>query len=317
MSIEIARLTCPQTGATAEVAVGLGFNCYSWKSPFGEGGEPRELLWSEPGFDSGDVRPSSSGIPLLAPFAGRIAGAAFEWDGHGYALEPTGGAHAIHGFALRRPWRTTEQAADRVTAEYQPSVDDPMALGQWPADFRLTATYRLVGRRLVLDFAAENVGDQSMPFGFGTHAYFRLPLAEGADPEATLLNANVTDEWLSAGLIPTGETEPVGPDNPLPQGAALAGHEFDTPYRLADGSTQTEVSDPASGHGVRQTFDTSMTCCVVYTPGHREAICLEPYTCVPDPIGLESQGIATGLITLAPRERYETTVVLEAFKRAT
>lgn len=314
MSPENVRLTCPKSGATADVAVSLGMNCFSWQAPFGEGQPLREMLWASPGFEGGDHRPSGAGIPLLAPFPGRIAGAAFEWEGRRYKLEPTGNnGHAIHGFALRQRWRTIEQTADRITAEYQPSLDDPAALGQWPSDHRLRATYSIDGGRLTLDFSAENVGGQSMPFGFGTHAYFRLPLADGADPESTLVRAPVDAEWLSEEQIPTGQTTDLPADHALPAGAALAGREFDTPYRFLNGATTTELLDPTTGQGIRQTFDGSMTCCVIYTPGHREAICLEPYTCVPDPIALSSRGVAAGLITLAPGASYKTQIVLETF----
>lgn len=314
MTPEIVRLTCPKSGAVAQIMVSLGLNCFSWQTPFAAGGPPRELLWASPGFEAGDHRPSGAGIPLLAPFPGRIAGAALEWEGRRYELEPTGNnGHAIHGFALRSAWRTVACSENSVTAEYQPSLDDPAALGQWPTDYRLRATYTITGGRLTLDFAAKNVGDRSMPFGFATHAYFRLPLAEGADPEATLVRAPVDAEWLSEGQIPTGETTDLAADHALPVGAALAGREFDTPYRVAPRGRATELIDPPSGRGVRQTFDESMTCCVIYTPGHREAICLEPYTCVPDPIALTARGVDAGLITLGPGESYKTCVDLEAF----
>ncbi len=56
------RINEPQTGATAAVLTSLGFNCYSWKTPFGEGDAPRETLWAEPGFAEGDKRPSRSGV---------------------------------------------------------------------------------------------------------------------------------------------------------------------------------------------------------------------------------------------------------------
>jgi aldose 1-epimerase len=59
-----------------------------------------------------------------------------------------------------------------------------------------------------------------------------------------------------------------------------------------------------------QTFDSSFTQCVVYTPSHRQAICLEPYTCVPDAIRLAAEGNETGLQILQPGESRETTIEL-------
>lgn len=316
MPANIVRLTAADSGATAEVAVGLGFNCYSWKTPFAGDPvdkSPRELLWAEPDFDDGEHRPSRSGIPLLAPFPGRIANAVFEWDGKRYEMEDTSGAgHAIHGFAPRNPWRITEQTPESVTAEFRPTLDAPSAVDQWPGDYVMTATYSVVGSRLTFDLRVTNPGDKPLPFGFGTHAYFRLPLAESADPEATIVRASVDGLWESENMIPTGEVTPVTSDDPLCFGAPLGGREFDTPYRFAPGATTTELVDPASGRRVRQTFDDSMKCCVIYTPGHREAICLEPYTNVPNPFNLEAEGVETGLRIIEPGDAYETRIVLEA-----
>jgi aldose 1-epimerase len=74
---------------------------------------------------------------------------------------------------------------------------------------------------------------------------------------------------------------------------------------------QTVLSDDA-GRSIVQTFDTTFTQCVVYTPPHRQAICLEPYTCIPDAFRLKAAGHETGLHVLRPSERFETSLRLEA-----
>lgn len=315
MSANIVSINAPDSGATAEIAVGLGFNCYSWKTPFAGDADTsrRELLWAEPDFELGEGRPSRSGIPLLAPFPGRIANGIVEWNGKTYRLEDTSGqGHAIHGFAPRNPWRLVDRAADRVSAEFQPSVDAPAAAAQWPGDYVMRATYAIKGSQLVFDLRVVNPGDAPIPFGFGTHSYFRLPLADGADPEATVVRAPIDGRWEAVDMIPTSGLQPIAKDDALPLGAPLAGREFDTAYRFGPGAKTTELVDPATGRTVRQTFDESMTCCVIYTPGHREAICLEPYTCTPDPFNMASKGAKSGLIVLEPNQAYETRIVLEA-----
>ncbi|MEQ8848318.1 aldose 1-epimerase [Botrimarina sp.] len=316
MPAEVVHLTAADSGATADVLVGLGMNCFSWRTPFA--GDtvtqaPHEILWAEPGFESGELRPSSSGIPLLAPFPGRIAGPSFEWNGKRYELEANHGEGvAIHGFALRAPWRLLDRRIDKVTAEFTPTLDAPETVWQWPSDYRVEATYSIAASHLTLDVRIENTGDESMPLGFATHAYFRLPLSDGADPESTLVCAPVDGEWLMQDMIPTGELKPVEPTDPLPSGAPLDGQRFDTPYRLVEGEGATELVDPSTGRTLRQTYDESMRCCVVYTPGHREAICLEPYTCLPNPFAMEAAGVATGLRVLQPGEAYSTRLILEA-----
>ena len=43
---------------------------------------------------------------------------------------------------------------------------------------------------------------------------------------------------------------------------------------------------------------------VLFTPPHREAICLEPYTCTTDAINLSASGIDAGLRVLQPGETW-------------
>ncbi|MEM8865708.1 MAG: aldose 1-epimerase, partial [Planctomycetota bacterium] len=142
MAADVVRITDPQTGSTADVLISQGCNCFSWRPQLSDG--PREMLWASDGFASGEHRPSSSGIPLLFPFPGRIGGAEFEFEGETYRLPP-GDPHgnAIHGFTFTRAWRTVDQDDSSVTAEFQGSVDAPETLDSWPSDYHLRVQYRV------------------------------------------------------------------------------------------------------------------------------------------------------------------------------
>ena len=317
MAAECVRIEDPSSGASAEVLVSLGFNCFSWRAPFAAGEEPRELLWAEPGFEQGDKKPSRSGVPLLFPFPGRIREGKFEFGGKTYELERNDGlGNAIHGYALDAPWRVLQQTTDSLTAEFRPSIDAPEKLPLWTGDYRVEATYRIEGAKLVLDATFENVGDSPLPWSFGTHAYFRMPLADESQIEHTIIEAPLDGLWRTEGLVPDGEVLPLGDYAAIPSGLALNGNEFDTTFRMAPGEElATEVRDPQSGRVVRQTFGSEMRCCVIFTPGHREAVCLEPYTSVTNAYELEANGIDTGLRVLGPGESEKSVVTLEALTR--
>jgi aldose 1-epimerase len=49
---------------------------------------------------------------------------------------------------------------------------------------------------------------------------------------------------------------------------------------------------------------------VAFTPAHRQAVCLEPYTCITDAINLQQRGIPAGLLVLAPGGRWTGVVGL-------
>jgi aldose 1-epimerase len=314
MTARVIDLVDHETGSNARVLASLGFNCFSWRPVLADG--PREMLWADAGFEEGDKRPSGSGIPLLFPFPGRIGGAAFQFGGREYPLEPGDAfGNAIHGFVFNRPWRIADQEDARVVAEFQASVDDAWILGRWPADFRIRASYEVRGRRLLSHIKYANTGEEPLPCGFGTHAYFRLPLSDRGNVADTVVTVPVTQLWEVEQMIPTGRLHEIAPDQQLAEGLRLGYHQFDTCFTgvRADGDNRvrTRVTDPATGRSVTQTFGTAFTQCVVYTPGHRQAICVEPYTCVPDAIRLAAKGHTTGLQILQPGERFETTITIE------
>jgi aldose 1-epimerase len=315
MSSQIIEIKDKASGSSARIMVSLGFNCFSWQPVLAEGA--REMLWSATDFAAVGGRPSASGIPLLFPFGGRIGGAKFEFNGRQYDLEPGDGlGNAIHGFVINRPWRVVEQQPARVVGEFQASVDDPMILKRWPADFRIRVSYEVKGAKLISEIRYDNPGDGLLPCGFATHTYFRLPLSNRSNAADTVVTVPAEAYWELENMIPTGRVLPVPAHlQHLKRGQVLKDTQFDTVFtkllHSSDGAIHTNLLDSTTGRTFAQVFDTSFTQCVVYTPGHREAICMEPYTCVPDAIRLAAEGHETGLQLLQPGESFETTIRLE------
>jgi aldose 1-epimerase len=313
MTSQIIEIADRLSGSSARVLVNLGFNCFSWRPVLDDG--PREMLWAEEGFAGGDRRPSGSGNPLLFPFPGRISNASYQFGGRQYQLEPNDPLdNAIHGFVLNRSWRVIEQSDARVVGEFQASIDDRSILERWPGDFRIRVSYEVRSRALISDIHYENTGSGPLPCGFGTHAYFRLPLTEGGSAAETLVTVPVDRYWELERMDPTGRVIAVPQDQQLAGGVALGENEFDTVFTGVmpdkDGTVRTTLADPTSGRVLTQSFDPTFTQCVVYTPPHRQAICIEPYTCVPDAIKLAAAGHNTGLQILGPGESRATTITI-------
>ena len=69
------------------------------------------------------------------------------------------------------------------------------------------------------------------------------------------------------------------------------------------GRCEASIGDPA-GATVRLRWKPSeLRECVVYTPPHREAICIEPLTCAPSAVVLAARGIDAGWRVLPPGGR--------------
>jgi aldose 1-epimerase len=291
------------SGSTAIIHTGYGFNCTSFSVVTQDG--PVELIWSVPDFGP-DRPPMLSGIPVLFPFGGRLVGNSFRWRGTEYTVTDgiiEGGA-AIHGLVLNRPWRVLEQIGDRVVGEFQASIDDPALLDQWPADFRITMAYEVGATALTCDITIDNPDQRPLPYGFATHGYFRTPLGQG-DGEACDVTVPASARWvLDDNAIPTGEIRPVEPELDLRDGSPISGRQFNTVYTDlatdADGSVTCLVRDPAAGRSIRLGMTGGFREVVVWNPPHREAIAIEPYTCVVTMFDVEERGYDSGLRVLNP-----------------
>lgn len=314
MDMQNVRLQDETSGASAEVLVGFGFNCHRFDVV--QNGQPVPLLWSAPNFASGEERASGSGIPILFPFPGRIGNAEFEFEGRRYGLseaaaprDPLG--NAIHGFVLNRPWRLIEQDKQRVVGEFQATVDAPQLLEVWPADFRLRMAYELQGTTLGCDIQVDNPSDRLLPFGFGTHPYFRLPLHAGGQAETCRITVPAESVWPLDAMLPTGRKQEVDAARDLRQGKPFAQTQLDdvlADLAASGGRVVARIDDPSDSSSLEITFDDSFRACVVYNPPHREAICIEPYSCVPDPFALARRGVDAGLHVLSPGDTWQARI---------
>ncbi|MCE9528427.1 MAG: aldose 1-epimerase [Planctomycetales bacterium] len=295
-------------GSVAEIAPALGFNCHRFAVPHKTA--LVEVLWREPSFLEGVGKPSRSGVPVLFPFPGRLPGQALAWQGKTYQLgSDDGRGNAIHGFVHARPWRVISQSASRVVGEFHAWRDDPALRTRWPADFRITATYELAGSSLKMHYVMENPGETGLPCGLGTHPYFRVPLG-GNSANDCLVQLPVTTQWELIEMIPTGRQLPLDNSAELATGRkfgeltldnCFAGLQFSGPWCAA------RLLDKESGLTMSIRFDRAFRECVVYTPPHREAICIEPYTCVPGAAAMGDPA-AAGLRILNPGESFEANV---------
>jgi aldose 1-epimerase len=303
------------SGARAEVWPALGFNCYRWRVE--RAGQPLELLYQNPDlFNNGS--PTRSGIPVLFPFPNRIRAGRFTWDGHEYQLPCNGPTktNAIHGFACRHPWRVVDRGADAssawLTGAFRCSLDAPDSRALWPADHEIRLTVRLGSGSLRLEAEVHNPDRVPMPFGLGYHPYFRMPFTSTGAADDCLLTAPARSFWKLEDSLPTGERLPVD-----------ASCDLNSPRRFGDLSPDTVLTDLPATTGMlperaalrgaadavlRLHWGSEFRDMVVFTPPHRHAFCVEPYTCTTDAINLQARGVDAGWLVLPPGERWRSVV---------
>ena len=304
----------------AEVWPQWGFNCLRWqvRQPDGRWGD---LLYCAPDWAVNPV-PTRSGHPILFPFPGRIRHGAFSFEGRTFTLPHNDSTqqHAIHGFTPRNPWRVTdfEEGKDsgRLTGQFHLSQDLPSAHSLWPSDFRLTVSYVLLPDRLQVEAAVVNLGPRPLPFGLGYHPYFRLPSVVEDNIDGLLLQAHVNEVWEAEGNLPTGErskvTGPIDFRQSRPIGDTSLDHVFTRVIAGPSGGNGLTVLAELSHENRRGRLqvcaDASFRELVLFTPPHRHAIAIEPYTCSADAANLATRGINSGWGVIAPNDQWSASV---------
>jgi aldose 1-epimerase len=220
----------------------------------------------------------------LVPYANRIAGGRFDFDGQTVTLPVLDrfAPHALHGDGWLRPWSELERAETTASFVYRHEG------GPWPWPYEAVQTFSLTGSGLRIDLSVLNAAESSMPAGLGLHPYFPVS-------DQTRLSLTAAAVWaVDGGLIPTA---PVSPgqvfdwaSGPRVAEAPFVDHCYagwDGIARLTGPERTTTLTASSNAGRVH-----------VYAPG-QDFCCVEPVTHRPDAIHAPD-GQASGLVVLAP-----------------
>lgn len=311
------------SGSEARIAYGIGANCVSWTvSRNNQSYEVLEQPQSPPDLKSGKFK---AGIPILWPFPGRVREARYRFEGKEYKLPVTdkGGVHHIHGVVIKAAWKIKDQGSSPEGA----FVDLGIALGDldqdmqagYPFDFALTLRLTLAGSSLTYNLRVDNNSqEQALPFGYGLHPYFHAPLAVSErTPDRTHCEVLVpaARRWPAEGGLPGGAPEPLQPEDDFQEWRPLGPAHFDHIYgdiKFEGEWSQAGYRDPGAGLEVMVKADRQFHDWVLFTQPNRPSICIEPYTCPPNAINFEEEGLSDShLLVLPPGESWQGTVVFE------
>ncbi|HEU5115992.1 MAG TPA: aldose 1-epimerase, partial [Isosphaeraceae bacterium] len=295
-SRQVVSLVEETTGARASVLPDVGFNLFDLRLP--AAGSVWPVVACRPEWPEDVSHPTKNGIPILFPFPNRIAGASFEFGGKTYTLEPNKPPNAIHGFATQTAWDVVGMGADDqsawVTGRFQISRNAPEDLPRWPSDAAIEVRYTLSGASLRLEATISNPGEGPLPWGFGIHPYFHLPLNPDGDPKDTRIALPAREFWVLNQTIPTGERRTVETEPRLDfrSGRPIAGADLDdvlTGLEFVGDRAEARMVDESIGVELRVGFDRSFRDLVVFTPptGEGRVLAVEPYTMTTDAVHLE------------------------------
>jgi aldose 1-epimerase len=256
------------------------------------------------------LNPSLMASFNLVPWSNRIAGARFTFGGRSHALRPnTPQGFAIHGDALRRPWRVVAQSRDAAAC-----VIDTRDIADFNFPFPFSAEIRYALGADTFDTTLEivNAGGSPMPAGFGFHPYFNRGFGAGSADEAQLqltvsrvyqpMAGMAARRAPAPGAAPGQATAPVPPDMDFTSLAPVGARDIDHCFGGWDG--RATIAYPSAGLSLAFECDPVFGHVIVYTPPGKPFFAVEPVTHANDGFNLLAAGEpGTGVRVLGPGER--------------
>lgn len=204
--------------------------------------------------------PMKSGCFVMAPFCNRIAGGRFRFGGEWQLpINSSDEGVAAHGFARDAVWQ--------VAASDSRSVRLTLEMDTVPWRFAIDQTVTLGAEGVVVALAITNTGTAPLPFGIGLHPWFPKPAG--------------TRFWFNAGeshhrdgqRLPRPVRDPALPADGIPP-------FMDACFTDWDGHARLEWPDVT----LDLRADGAFRYLHVYTPTHRDIICAEPVSHLPNAV---------------------------------
>ena len=266
-----------------------------------------ELLGRVEDLEAAAASGSTAGIPLLHPWANRLAGLEYRaagrdvrLDGASPILHFDSKGLPIHGVPWSKlSWEVTASRADAIEARLAWTRPELLAVFPFPHALELRVALTpgslslettLVAGPLVAGPLVAGPG-AAVPVAFGFHPYFALP---GSRPHWRLRLPPMRRLELDANGIPTGQEKAVpAMDAPLADGS------WDDGFALEGETPTLEIS--GGGLAISVDFLEGFPYAQVYAPPGKPFVALEPMTA---PTSALTTG--HGLRTVAPGDRYRT-----------
>src|SRR5262249_18512483 len=142
---------------------------------------------------------------------------------------------------------------------------------------------------------------------------FRMPFADDARPEDCTVTVPATGVWELEDNLPTGRVMPLDARRDLNRPRPFADVSVDDvltglPGPGPDGMLRLATLEGAPGVKLEVLASDGFRENVVYTPPHRKAFCVEPYTCVTDAVNLQQRGVDAGWRVLDPGDSWRGAV---------
>ncbi|MBQ7172990.1 MAG: aldose 1-epimerase family protein [Clostridia bacterium] len=249
-----------------------------------------EYIWQ------GDSTYWTSRAPLLFPICGRFFEAKYTYDGKTYEM-------GTHGF-LRHSLMKLEKHTDTELGFSLTANEKTKE--QYPFDFALTLTYTLTKNRLTTAISVKNTGKKVLPFAFGGHPGFMVPLDRGDFSDWYL---EFSEDCSPDELVFSDTCFATGKKRPYPlvdsRKLPLSHHLFDIDgVFLSRTSGKATLKSDLSGRSVTLVYPEFPYLGLWHKPrSDAPYVCIEPWCGLPSPDGkIEALEDKTDVFRLAPKK---------------
>lgn len=234
-----------------------------------------ELLRRLDDLETARRKGSTAGIPLLYPWANRLAGLHYRAAGREVVLEP--GSHVLHfddqGLPMhgvpwgQLSWKVVEAKPDCFVAQLDWDRMDLLAVFPFPHHAQIAG--QVASDSLTLKTTILADAGSPVPISFGFHPYFGIPHV--AREEWRLQLSAMKKLLLDARGIPTG-----GAEDAAAYDAQLGYQSFDDGFALLGDSARFSLS--GASYKITVEFLEGFAYAQVFAPKGKEFIALEPMT---------------------------------------
>jgi aldose 1-epimerase len=241
-----------------------------------------ELLRRIDDLETARRKGSTAGIPLLYPWANRLASLNYRAAGREAVLPAASPllhfddqGLPMHGVPWGQlAWELVDAKQDALLARLDWNRRDLLAIFPFPHKVEIAASLHPDSLTLATTVFA-NAGS-SVPVSFGFHPYFGIPQLPRA--QWRLLSPPMRKLLLDARGIPTGRQEPF-----LAFDSVLGDKSFDHGFALTGGQSIFSLS--GAGRTITVTFLEGFPFAQVFAPREKDFIALEPMTAPTNALG--------------------------------
>jgi aldose 1-epimerase len=216
---------------------------------------------------------NQTGLPLLAPWANRLAGWRYragdvDVDLEGLALSTDEHGLPIHGtMTAATGWEVVEREEARLRSRFHYGAR-PELLAAFPFPHDLEIDAHVDRNTLRVATTVRPTSDRRVPIAFGWHPYLRLPSGNRASWRLRLPRRDHLE--LDARGIPTGASK-----SEEAEAAPIGDRTFDDLYALGD---DHELAVESDARRLTVHCDAGYAYAQVFAPPGAGFVCLEPMT---------------------------------------